>query len=139
MLTEAILLEQNKRLREENDELRETLRQMTTDRAQLAPLPDGLPYFTPFEERIFRGLLEARSVASKEWLYDALYPAGEIRERQIVMVMVSRLRKKLAGTGFQIETVWGRGYKLARAAEVNKTLTGLVQAGVSTDAETLAA
>ncbi len=44
MLSEAMLLEQNKRLREENEELRETVRQMRESASAPVSLPDGLPH-----------------------------------------------------------------------------------------------
>ena len=109
MITVDVLQEQNKRLREENEELRETLRQMQEQRVP-EPLPRGLPYLTRSEETILRGLLSRRGrVVPRSVLYDDLYPRGEERDPQIVVVMVSRLRAKLEGI-VDIQTMSGRGY-----------------------------
>ena len=49
---------------------------------------------------------------SKGALMDALYfdRAGE-PEPKIVDILVCKLRRKIAGSGFVIETVWGQGYR----------------------------
>lgn len=54
-------------------------------------------------------------VFSKEQLLSAVAPAwGDEQEIKIVDVFVCKLRKKIAGLGLAIETVWGRGYRLSQ-------------------------
>jgi hypothetical protein len=134
MLNEAILLEQNRRLRERVDELEETVRQLLEE-APAPDLPPGLPYLTRSEETILRALLSARGLTTRDRLYAALYQHDEDRDPQIVVVMISRLRKKLAGL-VNIETVWGRGYNANLIHDLG-TISGGPSAG--DQSETLAA
>lgn len=54
---------------------------------------------------------------SKEALLAALYQLrNEEPEIKIIDVFVCRLRKKLKPLGVNIDTVWGRGYRLLPAA-----------------------
>ncbi len=55
-------------------------------------------------------------VASYEFLLARLYGAcgGEDPGRGCVPVFVTKLRGVLRGTNWNIENVWGRGYRLAR-------------------------
>lgn len=114
MLNEALLLEQNKRLREQLEEAQETIRQLRAHSApdELPPLPTGTPHLTPLEERAFRGLMARPALASREFLYRAMYPVSDDVEIKIVHVMVCRLRRKMP-PGYSIETVYGRGWHLA--------------------------
>jgi two-component system cell cycle response regulator CtrA len=50
---------------------------------------------------------------SKKALMDALYfdRAQEEPEAKIVDILVCKIRKKITGSGFVIETVWGQGYR----------------------------
>jgi DNA-binding response OmpR family regulator len=110
MLDRANPLErENQRLRERVEELEETVRQLQEDGVP-EPLPAGLPYLTKSEETILRALLSRRGrVVPRTVLYEDLYPRGEDRDPQIVVVMVSRLRAKLDGL-VDIKTEHGRGY-----------------------------
>lgn len=113
MLTESIMLAQNKRLREENDELHEIIRQMKGNE-EPAPLPDGLPYLTPSLETVFRCLLSRPGGASRHLIYETLYQHDEDRTMQVVQVFVCKLRRLLVGTEYQIVTIRGRGWRLER-------------------------
>lgn len=137
MIGEAILLEQNRRLREENDELRETVRQLRENAVEraTAPLPEGIGRVTPLEERALRALLARPDLATKEFIYRALYPSDDHVQLKIVDVMVCHLRRKLPPT-IVIETVWGRGY---RVHLVKEELTSPMQASASVTSEAAAA
>ena len=59
--------------------------------------------------------LRKRTVVTKQMLLDHLYGGMNEPELKIIDVLVCYLRKKLAqatGGKHQIETVWGRGYRL---------------------------
>jgi len=59
--------------------------------------------------------LRKRTVVTKQMLLDHLYGGMNEPELKIIDVLVCYLRKKLAqatGGEHQIETVWGRGYRL---------------------------
>jgi two-component system OmpR family response regulator len=63
------------------------------------------------------GVLEALlarfgRVASKEQLVDQLYSYDHEVSHNAIEVYVHRLRKKLAGTGLTVRTLYGRGYLL---------------------------
>jgi transposase-like protein len=56
-------------------------------------------------------------ICTKAAIMDALYAHSQTPpDEGILPVMVSHLRRKLAGTGYQIETIWGVGYRMTRAA-----------------------
>lgn len=117
MLTEALLLEQNKRLREENDELQETVRQL---REQLAgetePLPEGLPHLTRREAAALRAIMR-RGAITRSALYAAIYGTDADIDEKLIDVWVCKLRRKLSGTGIRIATDWGRGFRVEYQAE----------------------
>jgi DNA-binding winged helix-turn-helix (wHTH) protein len=141
MFSEAMLLEQNKRLREENEELRETVRQLRSSDGE-EPLPPGLPYLTKKEEIVIRGLLRRRGTVSREQLYTDLYGHNGEVEIHIIDVFVSHIRGKLEqGSAIAIETVWGRGYRIVnhQLTQVNEQLRDVVEAGVSSNSEQRAA
>ena len=81
----------------------------------------GATYETPIwlgltghEARIL-GILLKREVATKEMLLTALYsgrPDGEEPQIKIIDVFICKARKKLKAFGIEIETIWGRGYRL---------------------------
>jgi DNA-binding response OmpR family regulator len=84
-------------------------------------MADPLPgvRLTPNEGKLF-ALLKARlgqAVARGALLDAASFHHGWDREPgiKIVDVYICRLRRKLAGSQYTIETVWGRGYRLVDA------------------------
>lgn len=108
-----LLQQQNKQLRDQVDELHETIRQL---RAQLAPdrseLPVWLPHLTRTERKLLVALGNGR-LMSKDRLHHLMYeddPNGG-PQTKIVDVFVCKLRRKLADV-IQIETLWGQGYRL---------------------------
>ena len=84
--------------------------------AQVARLNGVVLELTTFEYRVLELLVRERArVVSKQELSDYLYPHDEDRDSNVLEVLVGRLRRKLdpAGTLQPIETVRGRGYRLA--------------------------
>src|ERR1700733_13333548 len=85
-------------------------------RAALTPSPDegwlslGL---TRMEARLMRALAEKPDrMGSKSALMDAMYfDRAEEAEPKIVDVLVCKIRRKLRGSPWAIETVWGQGYR----------------------------
>jgi len=51
-------------------------------------------------------------VVAKDKLIEELYSYGEDRSYNAIEVFVSRLRKKIAGSGVTVRTAYGRGYAL---------------------------
>ena len=102
------------------DELQERVRQLE-DRAYGRDLQWEAPPWLGLrrmEESIVRVLLVAAGrTVSREFLYDATRVAiGAGRSStdiKIVDVVLSHLRGKLRPVGIEIETVWGRGYRLS--------------------------
>lgn len=75
---------------------------------------------TAYEYRLLEQLASARGgVLSKSDLADRLYPHDQDRESNVIEVLVGRLRRKLDPDGSlaPIETLRGRGYRLALAVE----------------------
>jgi DNA-binding response OmpR family regulator len=92
-------------------------------RAALAPSPgeDWLKLgLTRMETRLMRALAERQDrMVSKGALMDAMYfDLGHEAEPKIVDVLVCKIRKKLRGSAYQIETVWGQGYRARFVPEV---------------------
>lgn len=81
---------------------------------------------TPQEFAMFIALWEARPrTLTKERLMAAIYglkPDGDEPEIKIIDVFVCKLRPKIAGMGFAIETAWGKGYRLIVGREARRSL-----------------
>jgi two-component system cell cycle response regulator CtrA len=103
-----------RRLREENEHLREEVRYL---RDLLTP-PGFLPAMFPLtatEERAFKALL-SREQWSKEALLASIYYDSQecdIPEIKIIDVIICKLRKKIKHLGIEIETFWNKGYRIA--------------------------
>lgn len=100
-------------LEQENDELRERIRvleEIVGIRIEV-PLVFGL---TAHEAMLF-GLLLKRDLVTKDLAMLGLYGdrPNLDPEIKIVDVYVCKARKKLRRFGVEIETVWGRGYRLS--------------------------
>ncbi|MDK1386346.1 helix-turn-helix domain-containing protein [Sinorhizobium sp. 8-89] len=101
--------------------LRERLRQLEE---VLAPSTVSIPVeyrLTGSEARVFAHLV-SRDIATKQSVMLALYsdrPDVE-PEIKIVDVFICKMRKKLAGYGVDIRTVWGQGYSLANRHEFSR-------------------
>lgn len=100
-----------KRLRDENEELHEQLRQV---RQVLTP-PFIAPYewhLTKYETKVLSSLLSAKFI-SKERLFVSLYSDyNDPPTDNNLRVLVSKLRKKLSPFGVVIKFIWGQGYLL---------------------------
>ncbi len=99
-------------------------------RGALAPTPArGWEDFalTKLESRLMRALCERLDkVVGKPALMDALYfdRVADEPEAKIVDILVCKLRKKIRHSGYEIETVWGHGYR----ARLAKDIQALAQA-----------
>jgi DNA-binding response OmpR family regulator len=123
--TVELLQRQNRDLREEAEELRETIRQLREDQGGKAELPDWLPPLTRKEQAIL-GRLKRGSLVTKDQLYEAsCIIADHEPEMKIIDVYIHKLRKKLRGTGVDIETIWGQGYRLTAASRALLNPTAL--------------
>ncbi|NEX46577.1 response regulator transcription factor [Pseudotabrizicola algicola] len=93
---------------------RETLGQLIYDREQRAVLRDGRSLDLPRRElALFELLLEHRGrLIEKDRIADSLYGTGTPVEANAVELLVSRLRRKIDGSGATIRTARGLGYML---------------------------
>lgn len=106
-------------LREENDELREHIRQLTE---QLASTKFAFPRdlgLTPTQEVVLRHLL-TRDVITRRSTMLLLYSdrADDVLGENNIDVHISRIRQKLGPSGIQIENVWGRGWRVVNREAV---------------------
>lgn len=105
--TERRLRAEIERLDEENRWLRDLL----------AP-PGFLPAIFPLtatEERAFKALL-SREQWTRESLLASIYldaNESDIPDIKIIDVMICKIRKKLKHLGIEIETFWGKGYRIS--------------------------
>lgn len=101
-------------LEQENEVLRERVRQLEEELAPDTVTIDPVWRLTRHEARIFAALA-ARDVLTKNALMIALYPDrldADLPEIKIIDVFVCKMRKKLAPFHIEISTVWGQGYSL---------------------------
>jgi two-component system cell cycle response regulator CtrA len=77
-------------------------------------------HLAPQEFQIFLTLYDAKGkLRSKEQLLRAVAPMVDREpEIKIVDVYVCKIRRKLAGTPIEIQTVWGDGYRLVSTARM---------------------
>jgi len=79
--------------------------------AMTVKLADTLISLTPNEYNVFVYLIENKNRAvSRDELLDAIWGYGKDIETRACDDTVRRLRKKIAGSSVQIETVWGFGF-----------------------------
>ena len=106
-------------LEAENDELRERVRQLEEelffDPGWQCPLEFSL---TPSEQQILQALM-SREEASKDFLLLSTAEAGREKDAAIKIVdgHICHIRRKLKPFGVEIETLWGRGYRLPPASK----------------------
>lgn len=103
----------NMTLQEEVDYLRERVRQL--EEILYKPVEESLGMgLTPQEERLVSHLIRrAPGYVTKDALMTVLYDdADEEPQIKIIDVFICKIRKKLVGHGWHIETVWGRGYRI---------------------------
>lgn len=93
---------------------REPVGQLFYDREQRAVLSEGRNLDLPRRElALFELLLEHRGrLIEKDRISEALYGTGASVEPNAVELLVSRLRRKLEGSGVTIRTARGLGYML---------------------------
>lgn len=94
--------------------VREAVGQLVYDREQRSVLSDGRNLDLPRRElALFEVLLEHRGrLIEKDRIADALYGTGTPVEANAIELLVSRLRRKIDGSGVTIRTARGLGYML---------------------------
>lgn len=92
----------------------ETVGQLVYDRVQRVLLSEGRNLDLPRRElALFELLLEHRGrLIEKDRISDALYGSGSSVEPNAIELLISRLRRKLDGSGVAIRTARGLGYML---------------------------
>lgn len=114
--TIAALRQELQRRTDENDDLRYLLTRQTfgpKDDDEKWMIATWKHKLTPAEAIILR-LLHARTMVTREQIYEAMYALRVDREwpdPKIIDVWICKIRAKLPRKDF-IQTVWGRGYKL---------------------------
>lgn len=106
-------------LRDENDRLRERIRQLTDDLAPAVDVP--IEYgLTATEARLFAHLT-TRTRATKRGLYAAAYAhlTDEWPDESTVESHLSRLRRKVAPFGWQLRSERFAGYWIERGYTVS--------------------
>ena len=98
-----------KKLMEENDTLRERIRQLEDICSEPKPLPRRLG-LSKREDEIVRMLL-VRGAASHEFMRVVMYGEDE-RSRDLAKVFVCKARDKLRKFGIVVGTRWGWGYEM---------------------------
>ena len=98
-----------KKLMEENETLRERIRQLEDICSEPKPLPRRLG-LTKREDEIVRILL-VRGAASHEFMRVVIYGEDE-QARDLAKVFICKARDKLRRWGIVIGTKWGWGYDL---------------------------
>jgi len=105
------------RLRVENDELRERIRQM--EEAAGFNLEAPMEFLlSPLETRVM-GVFMRHQRVSREQILQAVYAhrPNHIPEMKIVDVIVCKIRRKTTHFGIAIQTHWGLGYSLTPASK----------------------
>ena len=102
-------------LRDENEELREQVRQLREALAPTAMLPRQWR-LSPTQERLLRALRAVgKDTLHRERAFHALYASwDDMPEMASLDALVSKLRRRLreAGAPIEIKAVWGRGWRL---------------------------
>lgn len=71
---------------------------------------------TPMEASMFNMLI-THELVTKEAMYVALYPDFDTAPMvKILDVAMCKIRKKVKSSGIEIETLWGRGWRLDPAS-----------------------
>lgn len=104
---------------EENEDLRERIRQLEGALGATAALNAPVEWRLTAREATVFGVIASRELATKEAIMAALYHnlGKEEAEIKIVDVFICKIRKKLAPFGIVVETVWGQGYRLSTATK----------------------
>lgn len=107
------MMDELRSLREENESLRERVRQMRDELASPDLVVPRALRLTPSEEIVFRHLL-TRDLASRRSIAMALWSdrSGDEPDEVIISVHICRLRRKLRAERVTIENVWGRGWSI---------------------------
>ena len=122
----ALLQKLVEKLEDENDELRERVRQLEELCFGTTALMPAELELTGSESRLLAHLLAAPH-ATKDSLLAAIYSArpDDPPEIKIIDVFVCKVRKKIRPFGLDIQTVWGQGYLMPPASKAKlRTMMG---------------
>lgn len=99
-------------LEDENETLRERVRQLEAELADVEFVP--VEWGLTASEATVLGVLVNRDVAGKDAILAGLYRdiGKDVADEQIVDVYISKLRRKLNPYGVEIKTWHGRGWRL---------------------------
>lgn len=100
-------------LREENDELRERVCQLTEELASTRFVFPRELRLTASETVVFRHLL-SRDVINRRSAMLLLHAGrpGDEPDEHLVDVHIMRIRRKVAALGIRIENIWGQGWRV---------------------------
>lgn len=95
-----------------------------TDARQGAMNLQRLFGLTPKEAELLAAFADGRP-RTKDSLMAVVYGgAMDMPETKIIDVFVCKIRRKIAGTGISIETLWGSGYHVPDTAALKKAMAG---------------
>jgi len=95
----------------ENEILRSRIRELEAqlNKVDVVPMSFGL---TAHEAKVFITLFNS-GICSKEFLLNSVYEgAYDQPQLKIIDVFICKMRKKMKAFGVEIQTVWGRGYRM---------------------------
>lgn len=90
----------------------------------------GDPHFpvewelTKLETRWLATLYARSGVVTRDMLLTAIYQERSLPDLKILNVVACKVRRKVAPFGVEIETVWGRGYRLADPEKAKEAAFG---------------
>jgi two-component system cell cycle response regulator CtrA len=118
LATIQALKAKNRELVERNEHLDFCIAEMTTIPAEMTTLPpDVMHALTPSQIRVLAALVEARGrMMTREGLLAAAYhdrAFADWPEIKIIDVYICKIRKTLEqiGSGIEVRTLWGRGFR----------------------------
>lgn len=100
-------------LEHENEMLKEEIERLKSEFTETEWIADPVLQLTE-KEALLCQLLMKRGQATKEQIMHHLYQMRDEAEIKIVDVFVCKVRKKLKPFGIKIETIWGKGYAMAK-------------------------
>ena len=113
------------RLWDENDTLRERIRQLEHEMGHDPAFPSVLG-LSPGETKILGMLMSSPGVCSKERLFTVIYGAqDDAPSIKIIDVYICKIREKLRELAVEIITTWGQGFHLTQVSKeaINAIIT----------------
>lgn len=97
-------------LRDENETLRERIRQLEGELGFIHAVPSALG-LTPTEGKLFTALTK-RPQVTRSAAMAVLYGSDYSIDPRIADVLICKIRKKIRSHGISIITIWGVGWKM---------------------------